>query len=156
MKKKHLLAAELFNYVYANYADHLGIGNLRFEKLMSETFDTLVRAHSEGWNDAQLAKAMEIEEKDVDTWRKRYQQAVDIIDAPNAAESFRRGAKYSIMYAVEEGLETEDDIDKIVTQICYRAADLAVLLEIEDKQLSDYSRELRREKGVRYLGGEER
>jgi|SRR5262245_22304456 len=26
------------------------------------------------------------------------------------------------MYAVEEGLETEEDVDKLVTQICYRAA----------------------------------
>src|SRR5262245_27960446 len=155
MKEKHLLAAELFSYSYANYADHLGIGNLRFEGLMPETLDILDRAHSEGWNDAQLAKAMEIEEKDVDRWRKRYQQAVDIIGAPNAAESFRRGVKYSVRYALEEGLETEEDIDNLVTQICYRAADLAVLLEIEDKQLSDYSRELRREKRVKYFRDEE-
>src|SRR5215813_12634467 len=122
MRRRHLLAAELFNYSYANYADHLGIGNLRFEKLMPETFDILDRARNEGWNDAQLAKAMEIEEKDVDTWRKRYQQAVDIIKAPNAAESFRCGVKYSIKYAVETGLETEEDIDMLVTQIRYRAA----------------------------------
>jgi hypothetical protein len=122
---------------------------------MPETFDILDRAQNEGWNDAQLAKAMEIEEKDVVTWRKRYQQAVDIINAPNAAESFRRGVRYSIKYAVEEGLETEEDFDQLATQICYRAADLAVLLEIEDKQLSDYSRELRRGKGVKYFGDEE-
>jgi len=64
--------------------------------------------------------------------------------------------KYSIRHAIEDGLETNEDIDMLVTQICYRAADLAVLLEIEDKQLSDYSRELRREKGVKYLGDEER
>jgi hypothetical protein len=122
---------------------------------MPETFDILDRAQNEGWNDAQLAKAMEIEEKDVVTWRKRYQQAVDIINAPNAAESFRRGVRYSIKYAVEEGLETEEDFDQLATQICYMAADLAVLLEIEDKQLSDYSRELRRGKGVKYFGDEE-
>jgi hypothetical protein len=63
--------------------------------------------------------------------------------------------RYSIKYAVEEGLETEEDFDQLATQICYRAADLAVLLEIEDKQLSDYSRELRRGKGVKYFGDEE-
>ena len=63
--------------------------------------------------------------------------------------------KYSIKYAVETGLETEEDIDMLVTQIRYRAADLAVLLEIEDKRLSDYSRELRREKSVKYFGDEE-
>jgi len=53
--------------------------------------------------------------------------------------------KYSIQYAIKEELETEEDIDKLVTQICYRAADLAVLLDNEKKKLSDYSQELRRE-----------
>lgn len=46
--------------------------------------------------------------------------------------------------ANKEGLKTEEDIEKLVVQICYRAADLAVLLENEKKELSDYSEELRR------------
>ncbi|MBO0799150.1 MAG: hypothetical protein J2P31_10055 [Blastocatellia bacterium] len=52
--RKHLLAAELFNYSYANYEDHLGIGNLRFEKYMPETFDILDRAINEGWTDSRI------------------------------------------------------------------------------------------------------
>lgn len=150
MNRKYLLAAELFSYSYANYENHLGIGNIRFDKLMPERFDLLHRAHSEGWNNARIAKALEIEEKEVDEWRKSYKQAIDIIDAPHAAESFRRAVRYSIEYATEAGIQTEEDVEKLVTQICYRAADLAVLLENEGKDLSDYSAELRREKGVTY------
>jgi hypothetical protein len=50
IKRKHLLAAEPFNYSYANYANHLGNVNIRFEKLMPETFDVLERGIREGWN----------------------------------------------------------------------------------------------------------
>jgi hypothetical protein len=145
IKREHLLAAELFNYSYANYADHLGIGNIRFEKLMPETFDLLERGIREAWNDSQIAEALEVEEESVEEWKGHYQRAKEIIDAPNAAESFRRGVRHSIKYQEKMGLKTEEDIEKLVVQICYRAADLAVLLENEKKSLSDYSRELRRE-----------
>ena len=145
MERKYLLAAELFNYSYANYANHLGIGNIRFDKLMPETFEILERATREGWNDSQIAKALEVEEETVEQWKGDYSRAKEIIDAPNAAESFRRAVRHSIEYGTKEGLKTEEDIQKLVVQICYRAADLAVLLENEKKNLSDYSEELRRE-----------
>ncbi|HKQ79129.1 MAG TPA: hypothetical protein VJ810_35870 [Blastocatellia bacterium] len=143
MEKKYLLAAELFNYSYANYDDHLGIGNTRFDKLMPETFEILERAIREGWDDSQIAEALEVEEETVGEWRGHYQRAKDIIEAANAAESFRRGVRYSIKYEVKKGLKTEEDIEKLVVQVCYRAADLAVLLKNENKELSDYSEELR-------------
>jgi hypothetical protein len=37
MDRYKLLAAELFGYSYDNYEDHLGIGHIRFEKLMPTT-----------------------------------------------------------------------------------------------------------------------
>ena len=58
-------------------------------------------------------------------------------------ESFRLGVKQSIIYALEKGLNSSEDIDDLVGQICYRAADLAYLLDLEQKQLSDYSELLR-------------
>jgi hypothetical protein len=67
------------------------------------------------------------------------------VDAPTPAESFRRGVRYSIQDAVEEGLTDEKAIERLVTQICYRAADLAYLLDLEQRRLSDYSEELREE-----------
>jgi len=150
MNRKQLLTAETFAYSYANYADHLGIGNIRFDKLMPDDVDTLEQAEQEGWDDKRLAEALEVEEEDVDFWRVSHQRAKEVVDAPHPAEAFRRGVRYSIEDAVEEGLSTEEDIEALVTQICYRAADLAYLLDLEGKQLSDYSRELRRESGVQY------
>ena len=132
MNRKQLLAAETFAYSYANYADHLGIGNIRFDKLMPGDVDTLEQAEQEGWDDKRLAEALEVEEEDVDFWRISYQRAKEIVGA------------------IEEGLSTEEDIKALVTQICYRTADLAYLLDLEGKQLSDYSGELRKEPDVQY------
>ena len=39
-------------------------------------------------------------------------------------------------------------IERIVGQICYRAADLAYLLDMRDQRLSQYSSALREESGV--------
>ena len=56
--------------------------------------------------------------------------------------------RYSIQYDVEKGLKDQDDIERLVTQICYRAADLAYLLDMEGKRLSDYSHDLRETTGL--------
>lgn len=145
MNRKQLLTAETFSYSYANFANHLGIGNIRFDKLMPDDVDTLERAEREGWDDARLARALEVNEENVEFWRVSYQRAKDIVDAPTPAEAFRRGVRYSIQDAVEEGLKGEREIERLVTQICYRAADLAYLLDLERERLSDYSSELRKE-----------
>ncbi|HID86529.1 MAG TPA: hypothetical protein EYP55_04015 [Anaerolineae bacterium] len=146
MNRKQLLAAETFHYSYAHYADHLG-GNIRFDKWMPRDVDTLERAEREGWDDTRLARALEVPEDRVEFWRESYRRAKDIVDAPTPAESFRRGVRYSIRDAVEEGLTDEKAIEQLVTQICYRAADLAYLLDLTDERLSDYSEELREEPG---------
>ena len=143
MNRRQLLAAELHRYSYANYADHLGIGNIRFDELMPNDVDILERAQREGWETSRLARELETPEERVPDWIASYQEAKDIVDAPNAAESFRRGVRYSIQYEVEKGLKDQDDIEKLVTQICYRAADMAYLLDLEGKRLSEYSRDLR-------------
>jgi hypothetical protein len=54
---------------------------------------------------------------------------------------------------VSEGLSSEAEIEKLVTQICYRAADLAYLLDMRGERLSRYSRHLRKEPGVEYYEG---
>jgi hypothetical protein len=143
MDREKLLAAETFSYSYAHYADHLGIGHVRFEEMMPNDIRLLEKAERQGWSLARLAKALEVDEEIAERFRVSYTKAKDIIDTPHAAESFRRGVRYSIMNAVEEGLESEADIERLVTQICYRAADLAYLLDLEEKDLSDYSIDLR-------------
>lgn len=143
MDRQQLLAAETFHYSYANYDNHLGIGNIRFDELMPNDVDTLERAEQEGWDDARLAQALEIEEDQVEHWRISYQRAKAVVDAPTPAESLRRGVRFSIQDAVEEGLTDEPAIEDLVVQICYRAADMAYLLDLEGSRLSDYSQALR-------------
>jgi hypothetical protein len=143
MKTEHLLAAETFSYSYANYADHLGV-NVRFERLMPEYVKTLETAEEEEWNTVRLAKALELETEQAQRLLRKYQLAKEIVFAPDAAEAFRIGVKQSIEYALEQGISTTQDVDKLVEQICYRAADLAILLDRESKKLSDYSEQLRR------------
>ena len=144
MDRRQLLSAETFHYSYANYDNHLGIGNVRFDELMPDAVDTLEMAEQEGWNDARLAQALEVEEGDVGLWRLSYQRAKAIVDAPTPAESFRHGVRYSIQDAVEDGLADEQAIDALVVQICYRAADLAYLLDVRGETLADYSEEFRK------------
>ena len=47
--------------------------------------------------------------------------------------------------AVAEGIKDDQAIEKLVVQICYRAADLAFLLERDGTPLNQYSEQLRRE-----------
>ncbi len=71
------------------------------------------------------------------------QQALAIVDAKTPAASFREGVKQSVLYALEQGIHNEKDVDNLVTQICYRAADFGFLLDTENQKLSYYSRYLR-------------
>lgn len=144
MNREKLLAAETFSYSYANYANHLGIGHVRFEELMPQDVSYLEQAEREGWSLKKLARALECDAEIAERYRVFYTRAKDIVDAPNAAESFRRGVRYSILDAVEEGLNSEAQIERLVTQVCYRAADLAYLLDLEGRELAHYSENLRK------------
>ena len=80
-------------------------------------------------------------------------RARQIVDAENPAELFRNAVRFSIQDAAEEGLHDSESIEALVTQICYRAADLAFLLEMRKESLFRYSRHLRKESGVEYYEG---
>jgi hypothetical protein len=153
VNRTQLLAAEIFGYSFANYADHLGIGNVRFERLMPADAKTPETAEREGWPAAKIAAALEVDVERAEELLEAFQRAREIVDAENPAEAFRNGVRFSIWHAVEEGLRDPEAIEKLVTQICYRAADLAFLLEREGQTLSRYSRHLRREPGVEYYEG---
>jgi len=142
MERKHFLAAELFAYSFANYADHLGV-NDRFDKYMPDEVSVLETAERENWSDDRVASALKCDVAAVPGWRVRFRRAVAIVDAPTPAESFRRAVRDSIVQAVEEGLDAEVATERLVTQVCYRAADLAVLLQQTGTTLDHYSEELR-------------
>lgn len=145
MERKHLLAAELYSYSFENYRNHLGIGNIRFESLMPQDALLLERAESERWSDERIAKELEVEKDAVPKWRKKIMRAKNIIDADDPAEAFRLGVRFSIQDALEIGISSSEDIDGLVTQICYRASDLSVLLKLREESLSKYSDALRQE-----------
>ena len=144
MNRTQLIAAELFNYSYANYQDHLGV-NERFDRLMPETVMTLETAEREEWPLKKLARKLEVEPEQAEDLLQRLQDARAVVEAENPAEAFRNGVRQSIQLAMELGLENAEDIEKLVRQICYCAADLAYLLMVEGSSLSRYSRHLRRE-----------
>ena len=141
MDTRHLLAAETFAYSYANYADHMD--NPRFADRMPEDIDILAQADREQWDDHMLGARLEVDEATAADLRERYRRACEVVNAPNAEESFRRGVHCTIQDALEAGLTKRDDIDDLVTQICYRAADFAYLLDLEGKSISAYEEMLR-------------
>ena len=142
MNKKQLMAAETFSYSYANYADHLGI-NDRFDKYMPDDLKIIEKIVNKGGSADDLAAKLEVEKDIAEGLISGYLVAKKIVYAENAVESFRLGVKQSIIYALEEGLNSAKDIDDLVGQIAYRTADLAYLLDLEQKELSDYSELLR-------------
>lgn len=143
LERSHMLAAEIFGYSYVHYWDHLLSGNTRFTDLMPDDVDTLARAEEEGWVLARVAQALDVPEDVVASYQRGYREAVEIVDAPTPAAAFRRGVHYSIQHAVEGGLDKEGAVERLVTQIGYRAADLGFRLDMEGGQLSGYEQELK-------------
>lgn len=155
LERNHLLAAEIFNYSFANYRSHLGGDHERFETLMPEKAELLERAVKEDWSAARLSEVLRAEdpenligegptEKQCEKLLDRCRQALEVVDAETPAESFRCAVRQCVEYAIEKGLRDGDSVEQLVTQICYRASDLSVLLDMEEEPLSLYSRDLRR------------
>lgn len=144
MTELQLLAAETFAYSYANYADHLGV-NPRFDTYMPDDVRKIETIVSKGGGADEIASELQTDQETAEIILAKYLGAKKIVSATNVAESFRLGVKQSILLALEDGLDSDADIDNLVVQICYRAADLAYLLDMEDKALSDYSEALRKE-----------
>lgn len=152
MERIHLLAAEIFKYSYANYEDHLGI-NERFDSLMPRDTEKLVTALKNKWSIDQVAKELDVTAEIADSLLSATIEALEIVDAENPAESFRNGVRQSIKTAAEGGLDSSEAIENLVIQICYRAADLGLLLDKKGHRLSQYSRHLRKEHDVKYYDG---
>ncbi|MEX0722588.1 MAG: hypothetical protein WD053_01855 [Gracilimonas sp.] len=145
MDRRFLLAAETFNYSYDKYADKIKMRAERFSKLMPEDIDILEKSENENWSLEQLSDALDVDFETANFLRSGFEKAKEIIDAPSPAESFRRGVRHSIHHALDEGLKSDMDVEKLVVQICYRAADLSYLLDLDNQKLSEYSEELREE-----------
>ena len=153
MTREQLLAAEIYGYSFANYQDHLGIGNIRYEQLMPEAAMTLEQAAKENWPTSRIVEVLDVDLDEAKQLTTAFDRARQIVDAENPAEVFRNAVRFSIQGALGEGLRDAESIEALVTQICYRAADLAFILQMRGEPLSRYSRHLRKESGVRYNEG---
>jgi len=138
MEKVHYLAAELFGYSYGKYQGKLEVRHPRFTKYMPETVKKLEKALEENWDDAKIAKELEIEIDEVQNWKESYHSANSIVDSAHAGASFKSAIRVTVQHALSSGLSEENDIENLIEQICYRTADLGFQLKIENKKLSDY------------------
>jgi hypothetical protein len=152
MERIHLLAAEIFRYSYANYDDHLGI-NERFDTLMPRDAEVLETALKEQWPIDKVAQELDVSTEIARKFLFAVKEALEVVDAENPAESFRNAVRQSIKVALEDGLDSPEAIENLVIQICYRAADLGLLLEQKGHHLSQYSRHLRKEPDTEYYEG---
>jgi hypothetical protein len=144
-----LLAAETFSYSYDNYADHRG--NARFDRYMPDDVRVLDQAVRESWPLDRLAQKLDRSEEEAKIMLGAFRDAVEVVDAPTPAESFRRSIRQVIKRALAEGIKSDEEIEDLVVQVCYRAADLSFLLRSRDEPLHKYSDLLRRVPGVKYM-----
>ena len=143
MERVHYLAAEIFGYSYDHYQEKIEMRHIRFTKYMPEDVKVMELAEKENWSDEELADKLDIDlDKAVD-YEKALINAKRIVDAENAMRSYIEGIKESIDSVVESGIENEQDINKLVSQILYRTADFGFLLKNEGDELWQYSEMLR-------------
>ena len=150
LSRDELLAAEIYSYSYANYSDHEG--NLRFDRYMPDDVNVLRQASEEQWPISRLAEKLEIEEEQAIAMLKSLHEARKIIDAANPSESYRESVRQRLRFLLKGKVEDEEEIDTIVIQMCYCAADFGCLLDWENSRLSDYSEWLRRTADCDYSG----
>lgn len=148
LTRRQRIAAELFAYSYANYSDHLG--NARFTRYMPKDVEFLERAVAEKWDHGRIAKKLDVEPERVPQLLERLKDAIKIVDAENASESFRESVRQQLRGLLADKVTDEEELDKIVIQMCYCAADMGCLLEWEGKCLVDYSEWLRRTADCNY------
>jgi hypothetical protein len=152
MERIHFLAAEIFSYSYANYDDHLGI-NERFDTLMPHDAEILETALKEEWPIDKVAQELDTSTENARKFLFAVKDALEVVDAENPGESFRNAVRQSIEIALKDGLAGTEAIESLVTQICYRAADLGFVIDKKGHHLSQYSRHLRKDPETEYYEG---
>ena len=152
MERIHFLAAKIFSYSYANYDDHLDI-NERFDTLMPRDAELLETALKDEWPIDKVAQELDISAEIARKFLIAVMEALEVVDAENPAESFRNAVRQSIVVALKDGLDSKEAVESLVTQICYRAADLGFVLDKKGHHLSQYSRHLRKDPETEYYEG---
>ena len=143
LSRMQLLTAEIFCYSFAHYADRVGIGKLRFDKLMPEDTVKLELALKENWNLTRTAKELEVDTDTAAALLASTRNALKVVDAANPAIGFREAIIQLVSDAADKGLNSDDDVKRLVEQICYRVSDLRFLLIADGSELKTYCKEFR-------------
>ena len=106
---------------------------------------TLEQAVKENWEINRVAKILSVDSDTASSLIANTKNALKIVDARNPAFAFREAIMQLVAKASEEGLDSDDSVSNLVTQICYRASDLAHLLAADRSDLMSHCKELRRE-----------
>src|ERR1051326_8050719 len=96
MTREQLLAAEIYGYSFANYQDHLGIGNVRYERLMPDTVRTLEQAAKQNWPVSRIAEVLNVDIDEAEELTAALKRARQVVDSENPAELFRNAVRFSI------------------------------------------------------------
>ncbi len=152
ISRYHLLAAEIFGYSFANYLEHLMMEDASFETEMPAAARLLEHALQENWPATRVGRELfpdnPLNERQAQNLLDSCRNALLVVDAESPAESFRNAVRQSIQEAITDGLNDEQATEDLVAQICYRASDFAVLLELHGESILEYSDELRGEDPV--------
>jgi len=139
MNRHQLIAAEMYGYSYDHYQDKIDIRHKRFTKYMPQDIRTLEKGLEEGVSDAELAKRLEMDVKDIPNYKAAFERSVLVVDTKNAGEAFKVSLRQTLVNYIERGKFDKENIDAIIEQILYNTTDFAFLLRREDKTISDYS-----------------
>jgi len=145
LTRNQFLAAEIFAYSYANYLNHLGVGNERFDTLMPDSAAKLEQAVNEGWDISRVASELDVDCDTAASLILNTKDAISIVDASTPSAAFRQAIEKLVSKASEEGLDSDDAIATLVTQVCYRVSDLAHLLAANGSALISHCGALRKE-----------
>jgi hypothetical protein len=112
---------------------------------MPDDAERLERAVSENWSLDRVAQELEVDADNAAEWLSTARDAIAVVDAENPAEAFRNAVRQVVSRAATEGLNDDESVEDLVTQICYRVSDLSILLKRDGNSLSRYCRHFRRE-----------
>ncbi|MBM4075984.1 MAG: hypothetical protein FJ267_10105 [Planctomycetes bacterium] len=82
----------------------MGIGNIRFDKLMLNDAKILEQAIVEGWKIPRVAKKLDVDTDSASSLLAATREASEVVDAKNFVEAFRSAIRQVIQHSLRKGL----------------------------------------------------
>lgn len=118
------LAAEVFAIPYHEYAERVQRSHPAAGPGMLEWIAILETAEEQRWEDRRVASLLGCEVDDARDTRRRYRDALEIIDARTPVEGFHIALRQAVATALSHRGLSEMEIDDVVALMGARVADL--------------------------------